>query len=66
MYAIVVPGKVGAVSVVYASAAEALEKYRQMEAEGLRNIDVKNARGEPVNVSDLEQGVGEAGATPQT
>lgn len=55
MFAIVVPGKVGAMSVRYASAADALKKYREMEADGLINIDLRNAKGEPVGAFDLEQ-----------
>ena len=54
MYAIVVQGKAGAMSVRYASATEALKKYREMEAEGVINIDLRNAIGEPVGAFDLE------------
>lgn len=55
MFAIVVPGKVGSLSVRYACAADALVKYREMEADGLLNIDVKDAKGDSVTGADLER-----------
>lgn len=55
MFAIVVPGKVGAMSVRYATAGDALAKYREMEAEGVINIDLRNAKGEPIGAFDLSE-----------
>ena len=42
-------------SVRYASATDALKKYREMEADGLINIDLRNATGEPVGAFDLAE-----------
>lgn len=60
MFAIVIPGKAGAVIVRYASAMDALTKYREMEADGFTNIDVKDAKGENVSASELEARAREA------
>ena len=54
MFAIVVPGKVGALNVRFPSAAEALRKYREMEADGLTMIDLRDGKGDEISPSDLE------------
>jgi len=55
MFSIEIPGRAGAVGVRFGSAADAIAKYRELEAEGFANIDVKNAKGDKVSVSALEQ-----------
>ena len=66
MYTIVIPGKLSAVGVVYPTAADALKKYREMEAQGLLNIDVRDAKGGRVGTFDLQQAANEASDADRT
>ncbi len=62
VFAITIPGKSGALTVRYPSASAALAKIREMEADGAVDIDVKNAKGDPVQVDELESQAEEAEA----
>ncbi len=62
VFAITIPGKSGALTVRYPSASAALAKIREMEADGAVDIDVKNAKGEPVLVDELENQASETEA----
>ena len=58
MYSIVIPGKTGTASVGFPTAADALKKYRELEAEGVVNIDVRDVQGARVGAFELEEAAG--------
>ena len=53
VFVIKIPGKSGALSIRYPSASAALDKLREMHADGIIEIVVQNAKGDLVTLDEL-------------